>query len=144
TLAENAAKGRHAVVVIDEAHLLEGNRTFEALRLLLNFEYNAPPVLTLLLFGQPPLLPLLARMPALEERLAVKCLLRPLTLEETMAYVQHRLSAAGRSQAIFESSALETLFYLTQGNPRRINRLCDLALLIGYAEEQALIGSAHL
>jgi type II secretory pathway predicted ATPase ExeA len=144
TLTENAAKGRHAVLVIDEAHLLEGHRTFEALRLLMNFEVNAQPVLTLLLIGQPSLLPLLARMPALEERLAVKCLLRPLTLEETMAYVQHRLSAAGRSQPVFETSALETLFYLTQGNPRRINRLCDLALLIGYAEEQALIGSAHL
>src|SRR4051812_23310547 len=95
-LEDNAAKGHHAVLVIDEAHLLEGNRVFEALRLLLNFEVNAKPLLTLLLIGQPSLLPLLARMPALEERLAVKCLLRPLTLEETMAYVQHRLNAAGR------------------------------------------------
>lgn len=143
-LTENAAKGRHAVLVIDEAHLLEGHRTFETLRLLLNFEVNAKPALTLLLIGQPSLLPLLARMPALEERLAVKCLLRPMTLEETMAYVQHRLAAAGRSLPIFASSALETLFYLTQGNPRRINRLCDLALLIGFAEEQTSIGSAHL
>src|SRR5262249_6945132 len=89
-LAENTTKGRHAILIIDEAHLLEGNRTFEALRLLLNFEVNARPLLTLLLIGQPSLLPMLARMPALEERLAVKCLLRPLTLEETFAYVQHR------------------------------------------------------
>ncbi len=84
------------------------------------------------------------RMPGLEERLAIKCLLRPLTLEETVSYVAHRLNAAGAKQPIFEPRALETLHALTHGLPRRINRLADLALLIGYAEGRPAITAEQL
>ena len=143
-LLENAAQGRHAVIAIDEAHLLEGGRTLEALRLLLNFESDGRPAATLLFVGQPTLLPVLARMPQLEAWLAVKCLLRPLTLEETMGYVQHRLSAAGAQRTIFEPAAVELLQEVAEGVPRRINRLCDLALLLGFAEEHATIGPAQI
>jgi type II secretory pathway predicted ATPase ExeA len=94
--------------------------------------------------GQPQLLPALERMPGLESRLGVKCLLRPLNLEETISYVTHRLNAAGASHEIFTPEALTMLYQLTDGNPRRINRLCDLALLIGYAEEQMRINAPHI
>src|SRR5438309_10618538 len=57
-LEENEARGQHAVVAIDEAHLLEDTETLEALRLLLNFEVKSRPALTLLLIGQPRLLPM--------------------------------------------------------------------------------------
>lgn len=143
-LLENAAQGRHTVIAIDEAHLLEGGRTLEALRLLLNFESDGRPALTLLLIGQPTLLPTLARMPQLEAWLAVKCLLRPLSLEETMGYVQHRLSTAGAQRTIFEPAAVELVHQESEGVPRRINRLCDLALLLGFAEEHASIGAAQI
>lgn len=143
-LAKNAQQGRHAVIAVDEAHLLDDTHTLEALRLLLNFDTGVTPGLTLLLIGQPGLLPILDRMPGLEERMGVKCLLRPLTLEETISYVSHRLQAAGAHRPIFEPEALDTLFHLTGGLPRRINRLCDLALLIGYAEERQLIPAAQL
>src|SRR5262249_44532153 len=114
----------------------------DTLRLLTNLEGVGKPALTLILVGQPQLLPALERMPALEARLGVKCLLRPFNLEETVSYVNHRLTAAGATHEIFTSEALSTLYQLTGGNPRRINRLCDLALLIGYAEEQVRI-NAH-
>lgn len=143
-LRENSRAGRHAVVVVDEAHLLEGTRPLETLRLLLNFESESRPDLTLLLVGQPSLLPALDRMPQLEERLGAKCLLRPLSLEETFSYVHHRLTAAGARRPIFDTTALETLYALTQGYPRRINRLCDLSLLIGFAEEATSIGPDQL
>jgi general secretion pathway protein A len=143
-LAGNAGQGKHAVVVIDEAHLVESGRTWEALRLLLNFESEGRPAMTLLAVGQPGLLPMMDRMPHLEERLGVKCLLRPFTPTETAEYVQHRLCVAGRAQSCFEPEALATLHELTQGIPRRINRLCDLALLIGYAEQRASISSEQL
>jgi type II secretory pathway predicted ATPase ExeA len=143
-LTENAQQGKHAVVAIDEAHLLDGSRAFEAIRLLLNFETAAGPALTLLLIGQTTLVPMLARMPQLEERLAVKCMLRPLAVEETMAYVQHRLAVAGSDRTIFEPSATEALHHLSCGIPRQINRLCDLALLIGFAEEQSSIGAEQI
>ena len=130
------------MVAIDEAHLLVDSDALDSLRLLLNFDAGAKPALTLLLVGQPQLLPALERLPALEARLGVKCLLRPFNLEETISYVSHRLTAAGATHEIFTSEALTTLYQLTGGNPRRINRLCDLALLIGYAEEQVRI-NAH-
>lgn len=143
-LTDNAGQGRHAIIAIDEAHLLEGNRTFETLRLLLNFESQSRPCFTLLLVGQPALLPMLERMPQLDERLGVKCLVRPLSVEETMSYVEHRLTMAGAQRSIFAPAALEAIHRLSHGMPRRINRLCDLALLIGFAEEQKAILESHI
>jgi type II secretory pathway predicted ATPase ExeA len=143
-LADNARRGNHAVVILDEAHLLDGPRILETLRLLTNFESGARPALTLLLAAGPGILPVLDRTPQLEERLAVKCLLRAFTPEETAAYVAHRLRAAGATRPVFDDEALGTLHALTQGVARRINRLCDLAMLIAFAEERATIGAAHL
>jgi len=143
-LQQNTSEGRHAVVVVDEAHLIDDARTFEALRLLMNFEFDDRPGMTLLVVGQPGLLPKLGRMPQLEERMAVKCFVRALKPEETGEYVGHRLKAAGAKTAILEDQALETLHQLAHGIPRRINRLCDLALLIGLAEEHKALGAAQI
>jgi general secretion pathway protein A len=143
-LAENSSRGKHAVVIIDEAHLLEDTETLEALRLLFNFESDSQPGLTMLLVGQPRLLPIIDRMPGFEERLALKCLLRPFTLDETISYVSHRLQSAGAKRQLFEPAALEALYALTHGLARRINRLCDLALLIGFAEERQTISAEQL
>jgi general secretion pathway protein A len=143
-LAENAAAGKHAVVIVDEAHLLEGTRTFEALRLLLNREHDGRPTLTLIFVGQPALLPTLSRMPALEQRLGVKCLLRPLTRDEVHAYVQHRLQTAEGPTNLFDSDALDALHAITRGVPRDVNRLCDLALLLGFADEAKSIDAGRI
>jgi len=142
-LAANVAKGRHAVVAVDEAHLLETPQTLEALRLLLNFEPAGRPALTVLLVGQTSLLPLMDRTPQWEERLGVKCLIRPFSEPETAAYVEHRLRAAGATRPIVEPAAVPTLQELTHGVARHINRLCDLALLVGFAEEQTTLDAAH-
>jgi type II secretory pathway predicted ATPase ExeA len=143
-LTENTKAGRHAVIVVDEAQLLIDTGALDTLRLLLNFEAESQPALTLLLSGQPQLLPALGRLPGLEARLGVKCLLRPLNLEETASYVNHRMQAAGATREIFSSDALSALHQLTGGNCRRVNRLCDLALLIGYAEEQVRINAPQI
>lgn len=139
-LADNAAAGRHAVIVVDEAQLLAETGSLETMRLLLNFETDAQPNLTLLLVGQTSLLPAIDRMGGLEERLGVKTLLRSFTPEETAAYVSHRVRAAGSEQTIFQSETLDVIHALSHGIPRRINRLCDLALLIGFADERSTIG----
>ena len=144
TLCENAGAGGHAVIAVDEAHLLAESGALETMRLLLNFQHEGQPTLTLLLVGHPALLPLVDRMPALDDRLGVKCLLRPFTLEETVRYVHHRLQAAGTSAEIFEPEALNVLHELTGGVALRINRLCDLSLLIGFAEERPSITAAQV
>jgi len=94
--------------------------------------------------GQTEILPVLDRLPGLEEQMGVKCLLRPFTVEETISYVVHRLTAAGRKRPVFEGEALELIHVLTGGIPRRIDRLCDLALLIAYAEDQSSIRPEHV
>lgn len=142
-LTANSQRGRHAIIIIDEAHLLDSVHTFEALRLLLNFQPGGASALTLLLVGEPAILPALDRMPQWEERLGVKCLLRPFNEAETAAYVEHRLRVAGAVRSIVEPSALPALHALTHGIARRINRLCDLALLIGFAEERRTLGASH-
>ena len=138
-LADNASAGHHAVIVIDEAQLLAETGALETMRLLLNFETDAQPNLTLLLVGQTSLLPTIDRMGGLEERLGVKTLLRAFTAEETAAYVNHRLRAAGSTDTIFQSETVDVIHALSHGIPRRINRLCDLALLVGFAEERTTI-----
>jgi len=141
-LAENTAHNRHAVVMIDEAHLLTDYNSLETMRLLLNFEHAGKSSLTLLFIGQPSLLPVLDRTPQLDARMGVKCLMRPFTMEETTGYIAHRLSAASAQREIFTDDAMEAIHETTGGSPRYINRLCDLALLIGFAEEQDKI-DAH-
>jgi type II secretory pathway predicted ATPase ExeA len=133
-LGQNARQGRHALVAIDEAHLLEDCGALETLRLLLNFEEAGRPVLTLLLIGQMGLVSAVGRLPSLEERVAVKALLRSFTAEETAEYVRHRLEAAGATREIFTPDAVEALHYLGHGSPRQINRLGDLALVVGFAD----------
>lgn len=143
-LAENCRRQHHAVVVVDEAQLLDQPRTLEALRLLLNFQHDGQSSMTLLLVGQTGLLPLLERAPQLEERLCVKCLMRDFTAQETACYVQHRLKVAGARREIFSPEALTTVHQLSHGIARRINRLCDLAMLIAYAEGQDHVGPSQL
>jgi general secretion pathway protein A len=134
-LREHAKAGRHPVIVIDEAHLLAGAHSLETIRLLMNFRHEGHALASYLLVGQTGLALSVQRFTPLDERMAVKCLLARLSREETGGYIQHRLAAAGAKRPIFDASAVETIFQLTHGVPRRINRLCDLALLVGYGEE---------
>ena len=141
-LVRHAENQRHALVVLDEAHLLSDTGGLETVRLLLNFEVSW----TLLLVAQPAILPALERFPELEERLGVKCQLRRFTVEETVSYVHHRMLVAGvvDPQAIFAPAALEAIHQLTDGIPRRINRVCDMCLLIGYAEDLTQVTADHV
>ena len=130
--------------MIDEAQLITEAESLDALRLLMNFEVAGRPASTLLLVGQPGVLTTLDQTPQLEERIDVKCLLRPFSPTETASYVGHRLRVAGASRDFFTEEALEAVHDLSHGVPRRINRLCDLALLIGFAEEFDSIAAEHV
>ncbi len=144
TLGEEALRGRHAVLVVEEAHLLEDSGLLETLRLLLNLQAVGEPMFTLLLVGQPPLLTAMQRNAPLDERLDMKTLLKPFSAEETSDYIVHRLNAAGATREIFSPDAMDVVHQLTHGIPRRINRLCDLALMVGFAGRQHTIDAAQL
>jgi type II secretory pathway predicted ATPase ExeA len=140
----NAGSGERQLIVIDEAHLLEDCGALETLRLITNFRSGAAAAFTLLLVGQMGLLSAVARKPTLDERLDVKTLLRAFTADETAAYVRHRLAAAGATRAIFNAEALRQLHVLTGGYARRIDRLCDLALVVGFAEQKPQVSPVEL
>ena len=143
--AENARRGRHALLIVDESHLLEDAGLFEPLRLLLNLTGpGGLPLFTLVLVGEPTLVPMVQRYAALDERIDVRALLPALTLEETSAYVRGRLAAAGATREIFTNEAALEVYRLTAGVPRRINRLCDLALLVAYADGQPCVEADQL
>ena len=143
-LAEAAQQNRQVILAIDEGHLLASQGTLETLRLLLNLRPQEPTTLMLLLVGQSGLLSAVSRFPELDERFGVKCLLRPFAMEDSASYVQHRLQAAGATKAIFEPKAVEALHYLSHGSVRQINRLADLSLLIGFAEQREVINAAQV
>src|SRR5438874_10510 len=143
-LTSNAKEGKHAIIAIDEAHLLGNAQSLEAIRLLMNFEHDGQPGATFLLAGQTGLVLGIRRLPALDERIAVSCILARLSAAETSRYIEHRLTTAGAKRTVFESSAIEAIQQLTHGIPRRINRLCDLALLVGYGEELRTINGPHI
>jgi len=143
-LRKFTAEGRHPVIVVDEAHLIEDMQVFQALRLLLNFQQPEKCRFSLIFAGQNDLLNTVRRLGQLEERLSVKCLLRPLSSEETVGYVSCRLEAAGAIRPIFDPAAMQPLHELSGGVPRRINRLCDLALLVGFADESSTISASQI
>lgn len=134
------SQGRHPVLLVDEAHLIDDSLTFQALRLLLNFQ----PIglkFSLIFSGQNELLSRIRRIPQLDERLGVKCVLRPMSYEETLGYITHRLQKSGTNRPLFSTGALESLFELSKGIPRQVNRLCDLALLVGLADNSDQISA---
>jgi len=143
-LRTNTEAEKHALIAIDEAHLLAGNQSLEAIRLLMNFERGGQSLATFLLAGQTGVALAVKRLPALDERIAVTCVLNRLSDAETGLYIQHRMTAAGAKRTIFDASAVETIYQLTHGIPRRINRLCDLALLVGYGEELHKLTGSHI
>ncbi len=143
-LATNAQAQRHAVVVVDEAHLLEDSGLLEPLRLLLNLGSIDQSPMTLVLVGQPTLTPMVRRHGAFDERVDIKIMLPALSEDQTAEYVSHRLTAAGAAREIFSPEALAAVYQLTGGVPRRINRLCDLALLVAFANGQHAIDAESL
>ena len=147
-LRKNVEAKKHAVLIVDEAHLLTDPQQLETLRLLLNVNANVPKAesaWTLILVGHPSLINLVERNQALDGRVSVKCVLQRLSMEQTAGYIQHRLAAAGGNfDQIFSGEAIEAVQLRSSGVPRRINRLCDLGLMVAYAEEQTRIEAHHI
>jgi len=117
------------VVIIDEAHKLNA-LSLEALRILLNYETNESKLLQLVLLGQLELLPVLHGMPNLMDRISYRCTLEPLDLTETRQMIAFRLREAGyRSRlALLTDEAIEEIYEVSEGYPRRIAMTCHRAL----------------
>lgn len=134
-LRQLTSQGQRTLLIVDEAHVLEMAQ-LQMLQLLLNLDDGIGLKLSLILAGHVELLPRVQRVGGLESRVAARCALSALSPSETAEYVRHRLQVAGRSSNVFSEEALVAIAELSQGVPRRINQVCDLALLIGFADER--------
>ena len=137
---ENARKGLHNLVVFDEAQSLPLDSLYEELRLLLNYQLNDRNLVTLLLVGQDDLWSRVSKMPQLAQRFAVKGRLQEFDLEQTTTYITHRLELYGGNRQMFSDPTLDAIHRNSAGIPRRINNLCDLALLMGSQQGVEVVG----
>lgn len=119
-----------AVLIIDEAQHLSAE-VLEEIRILSNLETNEQKLLQVMLVGQLNLLEMLdnAKLRQLDQRISIRCLLKPLNREEVEAYIAHRLRVAGGLMVTFTHPALDAVHEITGGVPRVINLVCDRALM---------------
>jgi len=141
-LLSEASAGRSAILIIDEAQALSTS-ALEQVRLLSTVETTKSKLLQIILIGQPELAQRLTDNPALRalnERIAVRYHIQPLSAEEVAEYIAHRLTVAGpKHRPTFTPEATALIVRLSGGVPRRINRICDRALLAGFIQESRTI-----
>ena len=143
-LLEVFESGRTVVLMIDEAQLLP-SETLEFLRLLSNFETDREKLIQIVLVGQPELDNMLARrdMRQVSQRVALRARLAPLSLNESMEYIEHRLLASGALDLtqILSPSAAWRIAEAAHGIPRMINILADNVLIAGLGAGQQPVGA---
>lgn len=138
--AQVAEKRKNLVIIIDEAHLVS-IAMLEELRLLTNEAMDSTSQFALILSGQPILRQKLhlTSLNALSQRVALRCRLKGLNLEETAGYIRHHLTLAGRSDPVFSDDAVSLIHTSSAGIPRRINNLAIQSLMAGFLEQKGII-----
>ncbi len=144
-LLDAHARGRHTVLIIDEAQNLSAD-VLEQMRLLTNLETNQRKLLQIILLGQPELATMLAQpeLKQLAQRIIARYHLGPLTKQEVAAYVRHRLEVSGTQRQLFPAALMGKLYRLSGGIPRIVNVLCDRALLGAYVQGKERVDRATL
>jgi type II secretory pathway predicted ATPase ExeA len=138
-IREYSAK-RRTVLIVDEAQNMAAD-TLEELRMLSNINADKDQVLQVILVGQQQLRDTLRRPDLVQfaQRIAVDYHLTPLTADDTRAYIHHRVAIAGGDADLFTDAACAAVHHHSNGVPRLVNLLCDIALVYGYAEQRRQI-----
>ncbi len=137
-LKARARQGKRVVIVVDEAQNLPAE-TLEELRMLCNFQVDERPVLQAFLLGQEQFRDVLAdaALEQFRQRVIASCHLGPMDLDETRAYIEHRLRLVGwQDDPRLSPDLYAEIHQYTGGIPRRINTVVDRLLLFGYLEER--------
>jgi general secretion pathway protein A len=140
-LMDNFARGKNAVLMIDEAQNLS-HSVLEQIRMLSNLETTREKLIQIVLVGQPELQEILAlpSLRQLSERITVRYDLNPLDEKEVRHYIEYRLTVAGGKDLIrFTRGAMRMIWRFSEGIPRRINAIADRALLIGYTRGNPVV-----
>jgi type II secretory pathway predicted ATPase ExeA len=138
--AEVAERGRRVVLVVDEAHLLAADQ-LEELRLLTNAEMDSTSPFALVLVGQPTLRQRLrlGAFAALDQRVALRYAIPPMSQPDTAEYLAHHLRLAGRSDTLFSDDAIARIHKAARGLPRAVNNLAVQALIAAYAAGASIV-----
>jgi len=131
-LIEINESGRKAVVLIDEAQMLESRELMEEFRGLLNLEIPGKKLLNIIFFGLPEVEDCLQLDEPLAQRVAVKYHLKSMTAETTESYIKHRLRVASSTKMLFSQDTVERIHRYAGGVPRLINTICDNCLFESY------------
>ena len=113
----------------------EPGRFGESLLVLVRHSTTKKFLVTILLLGQPELVPKVENMKQLDQWISVRCHLTTLKRNETTEYILHRLKVAGVEQPIFTEEALKLIHERSGGIPRRINQICDMCLFTAYTRQ---------
>ncbi|HUU02054.1 MAG TPA: AAA family ATPase [Myxococcota bacterium] len=140
-LVEIYEQDKKAVVLIDEAQMLQSRELMEEFRGLTNLEVPERKLITFVFFGLPELENNLMLDPPLAQRVAVRYKLEPFHLESVEAYIKHRLRMAGSKKMLFTSQAVELIHKYSQGIPRLINTLCDNGLFEAALARRSVVDS---
>jgi type II secretory pathway predicted ATPase ExeA len=145
-LLNKSSQGIKTIIIIDEAQNLP-KATLEELRMLSNLESDKEKLLQIILVGQLELEERLQydEMKQLAQRITIRYRLTPLSSEETGAYVRHRLEVAGDGMSVrFMPRVMGRIHALSSGIPRRINLICERALMAAYVDGDKSVAKKHL
>jgi general secretion pathway protein A len=137
-ITANRIQGVQTILILDRAELLlERSDGLHALHALFQLDVHPSANFTVILAARPDVVRRARR--ELVEWVDLAVIVEPFSLEETIAYVDHQLRAAGATGALFDRPAIEAVYQCTQGIARHINRLCDLALLTAAGEGKSCV-----
>jgi type II secretory pathway predicted ATPase ExeA len=137
---EQAERGRTPVLVIDEAHLLD-HPQLESIRMLTNHDMDSTSPFACLLVGQPTLRRRmkLGVLAALDQRIALRYAMPPMTADETGSYLRHHLNLAGRSDTLFSDDSVTLIHQTSRGYPRAVNNIALQALVAAFADDKSIV-----
>jgi general secretion pathway protein A len=132
-LIEQYGSGKIVLLIIDEAQNLSPD-ALESLRMLSNINADKNQLLQIMLVGQPQLKEMLARpdLQQFSQRIEFDFHIKPFAEIDVQNYIQHRLEVAGRNAPLFTPEACARIAKASHGVPRRINVLCNKALVYGF------------
>ena len=141
-LFEQYENQRKTMLIIDEAQNLSP-AALEELRMLSNINTEKDLALQIVLVGQPEILEKinLPELRQLAQRISVNFRLEPLSFVETCHYIRHRIKVAGGRPDIFDLEACAAVYLFSEGIPRVINMICEMAMIYAYGDGRQTISA---
>ncbi|MGF1720180.1 AAA family ATPase [Vibrio kyushuensis] len=137
--------GKQTVVIVDEAQALS-DEALEVLRLFGNLETEQDKLLNIVLIGQPELDERLTQhhLRQFRQRITFNAKLRPLSLDESVAYIDTRLTRSAGCESLFSLSLKKAIWRASNGNPRLINQICHKALILAFGVNASKVNTNHV